>query len=246
MKETLLDIILAIKARADKEYEQNKSVRAICRGNIKILHAGTLQPRCIWITNTEPTHYQAGPRFSDGSLAEVTSSGCNALMEGGLVVSKNKTYAQRILQFFDGHHDVVYNKKHIVFDIINSANFTNPSNGRSGNVSDIQIGIADMGMKDFMQFKDIETALNKLSDLVKKQKAAADEEEAARKRLKEIEEQRRQAEIERQKKLKETRDAEEKRRIEEEQQRLEEEHQKELERQRKAEEEVWSRTQAQV
>lgn len=97
MNENPLDIIQAIKERADKEYEQGKTVRAICRGNINILHAGTLKSRCIWITNTEPTHYQAGPRFSDGSLAEVTSSGCTALMEGGLVVSKNKTYAQRIL-----------------------------------------------------------------------------------------------------------------------------------------------------
>lgn len=238
MKETLLDIIQAIKARADKEYEQHKSVRAICRGNINILYAGKLQPRRIWITNIEPSFTRDETYYSDGSIREVNSSTCNALMAQGrdeIVVSKNRTYAQRILQHFDGHHDVVFNKKNIVFDIINSANFTNPPYGRSCNLSDIEIGIA--GMKDFMHFKDIETALSKLSELVKKQKAAADEEEAAQKRLKEIEEQRRQAEIERQKKLKEARDAEEKRRIEEEQKRLEEEHQKELERRRKAEEE---------
>lgn len=228
MKEDLLDIIQAIKARADKEYEQHKSVRAICRGNINIQYAGKQQPRRIWITNIEPTHYVSGPRYSDGSFAEITSSGYNALMErerNEMVVSKNKTYAQRILQFFDGHHDVIYNKKHIVFDIINSANFTNPSYGRSMDVSDIEIGVS--GMKDFMHFKDIETALSKLSELVKKQKEAAN---AARKRIEKIEEQRRQAEIDRQKKLKEARDAEEKRRIEEERQRLEEERQKELER----------------
>ncbi len=238
MKENLLDIIQEIKARADKEYEQHKSVRAICRGNINILYAGKLQPRRIWITNIEPSFTRDETYYSDGSIREVNSSTCNALMaqeRDEIVVSKNRTYAQRILQHFDGHHDVVFNKKHIVFDIINSANFTNPPYGRSSDLSDIEIGI--VGMKDFMHFKDIETALSKLSELVKKQKAAADEEEAARKRLKEIEEQRRQAEIERQKKLKEARDAKEKRRIEEEQKRLEEEHQKELERRRKAEEE---------
>ncbi len=240
MKEDLLDIIQAIKARADKEYEQHKSVRAICRGNINIQYAGKLQPRRIWITNIEPSFTRSETYYSDGTVRDIASSTCNALMErehDEIVVSKNRTYAQCILQYFDGHHDVVFNKKQIVFDIINSANFTNPSYGRSSDVSDIQIGISETGMKDFMHFKDIETALSKLSVLVKKQKAAAKEEEAARKRLEELEEKRQQAEEERRKKLKEARDAEEKRRIEEERQQIEEERQKELERQRKAEEE---------
>ena len=172
MKETLLDIIQDIKEHADKEHDQGKSVRAICRGNVNFVYAGKPQPRCVWITNTEPTFVHDGPRYSDGRLAGVDYSSCNALMErGDMVVSKNRTYAQRILQYFDGHHEVVFNKRQIVFDIISSANFINPSNGRSSDVTEIQLGI--VGMKDFMHFKDIETALSQLTDLVNKQKAAA-------------------------------------------------------------------------
>ena len=238
MSENIIDIIQDIKERANKEYEQAKTVRAIGRGNIFL--TGPKMERQIWITNTEPEYTQYGPRFSDGSFAAITDSVCNALVERGqLVVSKNKTYAQRVLRYYDGHHDVMYNGRRIVFDILNSANFINPSTGNSRDLSNIQVGV--VGMKNFMSFRDIATALRQLSEVGAKQKSAAEEEKAARKRLQELEEQRKRDEEERQRQIKAAQDAEEKRRIEEEQRRIEEERQRQIaeeqERQRKAEEE---------
>lgn len=238
MSENIIDIIQDIKERADKEYEQAKVVRAIGRGNIFL--TGTKKEMQIWITNTEPEYTQYGPRFKDGSFASITDSVCNALVERGqLVVSKNKTYAQRVLRYFDGHHDVMYTGRRIIFDILNSANFINPSTGNSRDLSNIQVGM--VGMKNFMTFRDIATALKQLSEVGAKQKSAAEEEKAARKRLQELEEQRKRDEEERQRQIKAAQDAEEKRRIEEEQRRIEEERQRQIaeeqERQRKAEEE---------
>ena len=106
MTENIIDIIQDIKERADKEYEQAKVVRAIGRGNIYL--TGPKMEKQIWITNTEPEYMQYGPRFRDGSFASITDSVCNALVERGqLVVSKNKTYAQRVLRYYEGHHDVM-------------------------------------------------------------------------------------------------------------------------------------------
>ena len=152
MSENIIDIILDIKDRADKEYDQAKTVRAIGRGRIYL--TGPKIERQIWITNTEPEFTVYGPRFNDGSFAAITDSEYNALVERGqLVVSKNKTYAQQILRYFDGHHDVVYNGRRIIFDILNSANFINPSKGNSRDLSNIQVGM--VGMKNFMTFRDI-------------------------------------------------------------------------------------------
>ena len=173
MSENIIDIIQDIKERADKEYEQAKVVRAIGRGNIFL--TGTKKEMQIWITNTEPEYTQYGPRFKDGSFASITDSVCNALVERGqLVVSKNKTYAQRVLRYFDGHHDVMYTGRRIIFDILNSANFINPSTGNSRDLSNIQVGM--VGMKNFMTFRDIATALKQLSEVGAKQKSAAEEE----------------------------------------------------------------------
>ena len=238
MSENIIDIIQDIKHRADKEYDQAKTVRAIGRGNI--CSAGSKMERIIWITNTEPEYTHYGPRYRDGSFATITDSVCNALVERGLLmVSKNKTYAQRILRNYDGHHEVMYEGRRIVFDILNSANFTNPSTGNSRDLSNIQVGIT--GMKNFMFFRDIVTALKQVSELATKQKNAAEEEKAARQRLLELEEQRKRDEEERQRQMKAAKDAEEKRRIEEERRRVEEERQRQIaeeqERQRKAEEE---------
>lgn len=238
MSENIIDIIQDIKDRADKEYEQAKTVRAIGRGNIFL--TGPKMERQVWITNTDPEYTQYGPRYSDGSFATITDSVCNALVERGqLVVSKNKAYAQEILRNFDGHHDVMYNGNHIVFVIHNSANFINPPTGNSRDLSNIQVGM--VGMRNFMNFRDIATALKQVSEVAKKQKNAAEEEKAARKRLKELEEQRKRDEEERQRQIKAAQDAEEKRRIEEEQRRIEEERQRQIaeeqERKRKAEEE---------
>ena len=155
------------------------------------------------------------------------------------MVSKNKEYAKRIQRYFDGHHEVMYNGRRVVFDILNSANFINPSNGNSRDLSNIQVGM--VGMKNYMIFRDIATALKQVFEVATKQKNAADEEEAARQRLQELEEQRKRNEEERQRQIKAAQDAEEKRRIEEEQRRIEEERQRKIdeekERQRKAEEE---------
>lgn len=238
MNENIIDIIQEIKDRVDKEYNQGKTVRAIGRGNIFL--TGPKVKRLIWITNTDPEYTQYGPRFSDGSFASITDSVCNALVEQGqLVVSKNKTYAQEILRNFDGHHDVMYNGNRIIFDIINSANFINPSTGKSSDLSNIQVGM--VGMKRFMTFRDIATALNQVSELATKQKNAAEEEMAAQQRLQALEEQRKRDEEERQLQIKAAQDVEEKRRIEEEQRRLEEVRQRQIaeeqERKRKAEEE---------
>ena len=237
MSENIIDIIQDIKERADKEYDQAKIVRAIGRGNI--CPTGSKTGRIIWITNTEPEYTHYGPRYRDGSFASITDSVCNALVEGGqLVVSKNKEYAKRIQRYFDGHHEVMYNGRRVVFDILNSANFINPSNGNSRDLSNIQVGM--VGMKNYMIFRDIATALKQVSEVATKQKNAAEEEEAARQRLQELEEQRKRNEEERQRQIKAAKDAEEKRRIEEEQRRIEEERQRKIdeekERQRKAEE----------
>ena len=238
MSENIIDIILDIKDRADKEYDQAKRVRAICRGNI--CSTGSKMGRIIWITNTEPEYTHYGPRYRDGSFASITESVCNALVEPGqLVVSKNKEYAKRIQRNFEGHHEVMYNGRRVVFDILNSANFTNPSTGNSNDLSNIQVGM--VGMKNFMTFRDIATALKQLSDVGAKQKTAEEEEKAAKKRLQELEEQRKHDEEERQRQMKAAKDAEEKQRIEEEQRRIEEERQRKIdeekERNRKAEEE---------
>ena len=132
----------------------------------------------------------------------------------------------------------MYNGRRVVFDILNSANFINPSNGNSRDLSNIQVGM--VGMKNYMIFRDIATALKQVSEVATKQKNAAEEEEAARQRLQELEEQRKRNEEERQRQIKAAKDAEEKRRIEEEQRRIEEERQRKIdeekERQRKAEE----------
>lgn len=114
MNENIIDIIQDIKDRADKEYDQAKPVRAIGRGNI--CPTGSKKECKIWITNTEPVFTQYGTYYKDGSVASITDSVCNALNEPGqLIVSKNKTYAQRILRYFDGHHDVMYNGRHTSF-----------------------------------------------------------------------------------------------------------------------------------
>lgn len=170
MSENIIDIIQEIKERADKEYEQAKTVRAIGRGNVFM--TGPKKQRLIWITNTEPEYTQYGPRFSDGSIATVTESVCNALVERGqLVVSKNKTYAQEILHNFDGHHEVMYNGNRIVFDILNSANFINPSTGNARDLSSIHVGM--VGMKKFMSFRDVTSALKQVAEIATKQKKAA-------------------------------------------------------------------------
>ena len=54
MNENIIDIIQDIKERADKEYEQAKTVRAIGRGNIFL--TGPKMDKQIWITNTEPEY----------------------------------------------------------------------------------------------------------------------------------------------------------------------------------------------
>ncbi len=238
MKENLIDIIEKIEERTKKEYEQGKSVRAICRGDIYMTKLG--RDKEIWITNIDPTFTQHGPRFSDGSLASVTDSTCDALIEPAqLVVSKNKEYAQRILYNYEGHHEVMYNGRLVIFDILNSAHFTNPSYGSSKDISDIHAATAEMS--HFIVFKDLSDAKKKLSGAIEKQKAAKETEEAAKQKLRELEEQRKREKEEHERQIQAARDAAEKRRLEEEKRRLEEERlqqiKEEEERQKKAEEE---------
>ena len=96
-------------------------------------------------------------------------------------------------------------------------------------------------MPRFLFFKDIQSALQKVSVLSEKQKEASKKAEEAKQHLEELEEQRKRDEEERKRKIKVAKDAEEKRRIEEEQLRIEEERQRQIaeeqEQQRKAEEE---------
>ena len=111
----------------------------------------------------------------------------------------------------------------------------------SGGYSVTNIHVATAGMPQFLFFKDIQSALQKVSALSIKQKEASQKVDEAKRRLQELEEQRRREEEERQHLLQEARDAEERQRIEEEKRKAEEERQRlireEEERQRKAEEE---------
>lgn len=238
MNESVVDIIEKIRERTDKEYEHGKTVRAICRGNI--LPSQVKKEKEIWITNTDPTYTQYGPRFRDGSFASITDSTCDALRESGqLVVAKNKSYAQRILHNYEGYHEVVYEGRLIKFDILNSATYTNPSNGQARDVTSIHVATA--GMKDYMTFPNIAKALAELKEVAGKQKIAREAEEAAKQKLAELEEKQKIAEEERQRLLQQARDEEERKRIEEEKRKQQEENlrqiQEEQERQRKAEEE---------
>ncbi len=238
MKENLIDIIEKIEARSDKEYAQGKTVRAICRGNIHMTKLN--KEKEIWITNVEPTFTQYGPRFRDGSLASVTDSTCNALVEPGqLVVSKNKTYADVIRRNHEGHFEVKYEGRLIVFDIINSAHFANPSYGTSRDIYDIHAATNEMN--NFMVFSGLIDARNKLSKAIEMQKNIKEAEDEAKQRIRELKEQQKHDEEERQRQIQAARDAEEKKRIEEEHRRAEEEHQKRIkeeeEKKQKAEEE---------
>ncbi len=218
MKENLIDIIDKVEKRVDKEYEQGKTVRTICRGNILMTKIN--KEKEIWITNDDPQYTQQGTSFRDGSLATVTSSTCNALIESGqLVVSKNKEYAKVIRRNYQGHYEVMHQGRPVVFDIINSTSFTyTPYRGAKG-LFDIKAATSDMN--NFAVFKDLEDARQKLSSAIKMQKVAKEKEEEANRRLRELEEQREREKKEQEKRLKAARDAEEKRRLEEERQRQE-------------------------
>lgn len=229
------NIINSIKEHADKELAQSKPNQAIGRGYVQI---GGKETK-VWVTNTNVVRRREETYYRDGSVKDIRDSWVNTLLDDGPTVSKNHEYG-KILQYkYDGEYDPVVNGRRIHIKVLNSANYSSPI--MTGSRSVTHINLATAGMPRFLFFKDIMTALQKVSELSDKQKKANQEAEDAKRNLAKLEEQRRRDEEEKQRQLKEAHDAEERRRIEEERQRAEEERlrliREEEERQRKAEEE---------
>ena len=229
------NIIDSIKQHADKEINEGRPNQAICRGLVKIGNKETT----VWVTNKSVEYRRDETYYRDGSIKDISASWSDTLISDGPTVSKNHEYGKIIQYKYEGEYDPVVNGRRIHIKILNSAHYSSPR--MSGGYSVTNIHLATAGMPQFLFFKDIQSALQKVSILSAKQKEATQKADEAKRRLEEIEEQRQQEEKEQQRRLKEARDAEERRRIEEEKHRAEEELQRKIreeeERKRKAEEE---------
>ena len=229
------NIIDSIKNHADKEISAAKPNQAICRGLVKIDNKET----AVWVTNKGIERRMDATYYSDGSVRSINDSWTDTLTTDGPTVPKNHEYGQILQYKYEGEYEPIVNGRRIHIQVLNSAHYSSPR--MSGGYSVTNIHLATAGMPRFLFFKDIQSALQKVSTLSAKQKEASQKVDEAKRRLQELEEQRQREEKERQRLLQEARDAEERRRIEEEKRKAEEERQRlireEEERQRKAEEE---------
>ena len=229
------NIIDSIKQHADKELNEAKPNQAICRGFVKIGN----QESVVWVTNKGIERRRDTTYYNDGSVKDINNSWTDTLITDGPTIPKNHAYGLILQYKYEGEYDPVVNGRRIHIKVLNSAHYSSPR--MSGGYSVTNIHVATAGMPQFLFFKDIQSALQKVSALSIKQKEASQKVDEAKRRLQELEEQRRREEEERQHLLQEARDAEERQRIEEEKRKAEEERQRlireEEERQRKAEEE---------
>ena len=186
------NIINSIKTHADKEISGAKPNQAIGRGFVQIGNKQSV----VWVTNKGIERRRDATFFRDGSIKGINDSWTDTLTSDGPTVSKNHEYG-KILQYkYDGEYDPVVNGRRIHIKVLNSANYSSPR--MSGGYSVTNIHLATAGMPRFLFFKDIQTALQKVSSLSDMQKEADKKAEEAKRRLKELEEQRRQQEEEKQ------------------------------------------------
>lgn len=229
------NIIDSIKKHADKEINEAKPNQAICRGLVKIGNTET----AVWVTNKGIERRRDTTYYGDGSVKSINDSWTDALITDGPTISKNHAYGLILQYKYEGEYDPVVNGRRIHIKVLNSAHYSSPR--MSGGPFVTNIYLATAGMPRFLFFKDIQSALQKVSDLSIKQKEASIKVDESKRRIQELEEQRKREEKEQERLLQEARDAEERRRIEEEKRRAEEERHRlireEEERQRKAEEE---------
>lgn len=229
------NIVDSIRDHADKEKNEAKPNQAICRGLVKIDNKKSV----VWVTNKGIERRRNTTYYRDGSVRNIEDSWTDTLTTDGPTIPKNHAYGQILQYHYEGEFDPVVNGRRIHIQILNSANYSSPR--MSGGYTVKNIHLATAGMPRFLFFKDIQSALQKVSGLSDKQKEASKKADEAKRHLQELEEQRRREEEERQRLIQEAHDAEERRRIEEEKLKAEEERQRlireEEERQRQAEEE---------
>lgn len=233
--ESLKNIIVSIKSHADKEIKEAKPNQAVGRGLVKIGNKVT----AVWLTNKGVERRRNATYYSDGSIKTIEDAWTDTLVTDGPTVSKNHKYGQIIQYNYEGEFDPVVEGRRIHIQLLNSANYDSPRMSERNAVSNIHLATA--GMPRFLFFKDIQSALQKVTDLSEKQKEASKKADEAKRHLQELEEQRRRDEEKRQRLIQEARDAEERRRIEEDKRKAEEERQRQVreeeERKRQAEEE---------
>ena len=229
------NIIDSIKQHADKELNEAKPNQAICRGFVKIGN----QETTVWVTNKGVERRRDTTYYSDGSVKDINNSWTDTLITDGPTIPKNHAYGLILQYKYEGEYDPVVNGRRIHIKVLNSAHYSSPR--MSGGHSVTNIHLATAGMPQFLFFKDIQSALQKVSDLSAKQKEASQKADEAKRRIQELEEQCQREEEERKRRLQEAHDAEERRRIEEEKRKAEEERQRKIheeeEKKRKAEEE---------
>ncbi|MBR5657105.1 MAG: hypothetical protein IKW98_10595 [Prevotella sp.] len=193
----------------------------------------------VWLTNKGVERRRNATYYSDGSIKTIEDAWTDTLVTDGPTVSKNHKYGQIIQYNYEGEFDPVVEGRRIHIQLLNSANYDSPRMSERNAVSNIHLATA--GMPRFLFFKDIQSALQKVTDLSEKQKEASKKADEAKRHLQELEEQRRRDEEKRQRLIQEARDAEERRRIEEDKRKAEEERQRQVreeeERKRQAEEE---------
>lgn len=236
--EEISNILTSIQNHVDEEYSHHISNRAISRGEINIPQ--NPKSKTIWITNVEPQYFRNETRYSDGTVQDVLASRCDAWCPSSdIVIGKNREYARRIMHNFSGHHEVKFNNRLIVFDILNAATYTVPGYGSSKDVVNIKVSTASMDST--MQFSTLKDARKELQDAIERRARTEREAEEAKKKIVQLKKQQEEAERQRVIALQKARDEEERRRIEqakrEEEERLRQQLIEEEKRRKEAEEE---------
>jgi hypothetical protein len=186
------NIIDSIKQHADKELNEAKPNQAICRGFVKIGN----QETTVWVTNKGVERRRDTTYYSDGSVKDINNSWTDTLTTDGPTIPKNHAYGLILQYKYEGEYDPVVNGRRIHIKYCNSAHYSSPE---CLEIFCTQTYIwTTAGMPQFLFFKDIQSALQKVSALSIKQKEASQKVDEAKRRLQELEEQRRREEEERQ------------------------------------------------